>query len=81
LSGVPPSNLLPKGSIYSLAGQKSVEISIPAGPLALGGPVSCSSICGFVIGILTVRTTQAPDPLAWARLLRCPQRWKFDLQL
>jgi iron transport multicopper oxidase len=32
------SDLLPKGSVYGLEAQKSVEISIPAG--ALGGPVS-----------------------------------------
>jgi iron transport multicopper oxidase len=32
------SDLLPKGSIYGLEGNKSVEITIPAG--ALGGPVS-----------------------------------------
>jgi len=38
LNGAPPSELLPKGSIYNLEGQKSVEISLPAGPLALGGP-------------------------------------------
>ena len=39
LSGVTdPSELLPKGSIYGLGSNKSVEITIPAG--ALGGPVS-----------------------------------------
>jgi iron transport multicopper oxidase len=32
------SDLLPKGNVYGLGGNKSVEISIPAG--ALGGPVS-----------------------------------------
>ena len=79
LNGVPASDLLPKGSIYPLEGQKSVEISLPAG--ALGGPVSCTSICGVIIGILTIRHTQAPYPLARARLPRGPQRWKFDLQL
>ncbi|KAI0290169.1 laccase [Russula brevipes] len=31
-----PSDLLPKGTVYGLQGNKSVEISIPAG--ALGGP-------------------------------------------
>ncbi|KAH8994288.1 laccase [Lactarius akahatsu] len=36
LSGVPPSELLPKGSIRLLGGNKSVEVSIPAG--ALGAP-------------------------------------------
>jgi hypothetical protein len=37
-----PSDLLPKGTIYALEPNKSVEISIPGG--ALGGPVS-RSIC------------------------------------
>ena len=60
LNGVQPSDLLPKGSIYNLGGQKSVEISIPAGPLALGGPVSCASICGVIMGILTVPPIQHP---------------------
>jgi hypothetical protein len=81
LNGVPPLQLLPNGSIYNLEGQKSVEISIPAGPLALGGPVSCANICGVIIGILTVRPIQAPYPPAWAQLPRGPQCWKFDLQL
>ncbi|KAH9048020.1 laccase 3 [Lactarius deliciosus] len=36
LSGVPPSQLLPNGSIYIVEGNKSVEVSIPAG--APGAP-------------------------------------------
>ncbi|KAI9450889.1 Cupredoxin, partial [Lactarius psammicola] len=36
LNGVPPSELLPSGSIFPVAGSKSVEVSIPAG--VLGGP-------------------------------------------
>ncbi|KAH9008338.1 laccase C [Lactarius deliciosus] len=36
LSGVPASELLPKGSIYTVEGNKSVEVSIPAG--APGAP-------------------------------------------
>jgi hypothetical protein len=32
------SDLLPNGTVYGLEGNKSVEISIPAG--AIGGPVS-----------------------------------------
>ena len=35
-----PTDLVPKGSIYALEANKSVEISIPAG--AAGGPVSRS---------------------------------------
>ena len=66
MNGVPASQLLPNGSVYPLGGQKSVEISIPAGPLTLGGPVSCASICGVIVGILTVRLTKAPHPLARA---------------
>ena len=54
MNGVPASQLLPNGSIYNVGGQKSVEISIPAGPLTLGGPVRCASICGVIVGVLTV---------------------------
>jgi hypothetical protein len=38
LNGANASELVPSGSIYPLEGNKSVEISIPAG--APGGPVS-----------------------------------------
>jgi iron transport multicopper oxidase len=38
LNGANASELVPSGSIYALEGNKSVEISIPAG--APGGPVS-----------------------------------------
>ncbi|KAI9429941.1 laccase [Lactarius psammicola] len=40
LNGVPPSQLLPSGSIYPVAGFKSVEVSIPAGGggVGTGGP-------------------------------------------
>jgi iron transport multicopper oxidase len=54
LNGVQPSDLVPKGSIYPLPGQKSVEISILALPLALAGSVCCSSICRIIIGILYI---------------------------
>ena len=41
LNGAGPSQLLPKGSVYPLPGNKIVEVSIPAG--APGGPVSVQS--------------------------------------
>ena len=43
LNGVPPSQLLPNGSIYPVGGNKSVEVSIPASAVAPGGPVSMKS--------------------------------------
>ena len=70
------SNLLPSGSIYGLAANKSVEISIPGG--AVGGPVSISSNNHDAV-VLT--TSPAPHSLTWAHLLRSSQRWEFDLQL
>jgi iron transport multicopper oxidase len=43
LNGVPASDLLPSGSIYTVGGGQSVEVTIPggAGGSGTGGPVRC----------------------------------------
>jgi iron transport multicopper oxidase len=42
------ADLVPKGSIYGLEGNKSVEITIPAG--VLGGPVSAERLLWLSVG-------------------------------
>jgi hypothetical protein len=42
------ADLVPKGSIYGLDANKSVEITIPAG--ALGGPVSAGRLADSSLG-------------------------------
>jgi len=43
------ADLLPKGSIYPVAANKSVEISIPAG--VRGGPVSVQSATELLLSV------------------------------
>jgi hypothetical protein len=53
LNGVPASQLLPNGSIYSVERNQSVEVTIPggAGGSDTGGPVSLQST-PFGLGLL-----------------------------
>ena len=56
---------MPKGSIYGLDLNKSVELIIPGG--AIGGPVSAevSDYCNYMVVDMTIVASTAPCSLTW----------------
>ena len=72
LNGANASELLPKGSVYPLEQNKSVEISIPAG--VPGGPVGLCAIFRdrAVVASWSLNLFVAPHALARPRVPRCP---------
>jgi hypothetical protein len=84
------SDLLPAGSVYPLAPNQSVELTIPGG--AIGGPVSsipCASRpddmgtthATISICVNTPFSSTASRSLAWTCILRSPQRRQCLVQL